>query len=332
MVVTRVSRSSFRILSYSLTEYPLVDAVTADKHYEANKLATFAVVLGIIYAVVTGIEAFGVMAAISQRLWMARIYALLSVGSALAAVAAGFMRVIVHFTLKNDLINECTRIATGDVVVYEYGFWGPTFDTKLSAGQANDYCKGIWSHDSAVEIISLIIEMLLAAFFCMLSFAYYHQLLDPTSAANVTRRPGPAAVPPRDFDDGAGAQGFPSHYNPPYLGYDAPAPARRAPPVIAEECTQRANTTAPIAARPTKALTAFDVAPLAEDVADAELEHRTDVRPGARLDELYGCTYADDPDCEALVPAEVALLLLAEPDALPVEEAEMEPLRVNDTP
>ncbi|KAH9829211.1 uncharacterized protein C8Q71DRAFT_728201 [Rhodofomes roseus] len=183
-------------------------AVTADKHYEANKLATFAVVLGIIYAVVTGIEAFGVMAAISQRLWMARIYALLSVGSALAAVAAGFMRVIVHFTLK------------------EYGFWGPTFDTKLSAGQANDYCKGIWSHDSAVEIISLIIEMLLAAFFCMLSFAYYHQLLDPTSAANVTRRPGPAAVPPRDFDDGAGAgaQGFPSHYNPPYLGYDAPAP------------------------------------------------------------------------------------------------------------
>jgi len=203
-------------------------SVTTDKHHDASKIATFAVVLGIIYAVVTGIEAFGVMIAISQRSWMARIYALLSVGSALAVVAAAFLRVIVHFTLKNDLINECTQIVTGDTLVYEYGFWGPSFETKLDGPEAATYCNNLWHHDSAVEIITLIIEMLLAALFSSLSFAYYHQLLDPTSAANVTRRPGPgpAPVPQRDFDDGAGADaGYPSHYNPPYLGYDAqPAP------------------------------------------------------------------------------------------------------------
>lgn len=34
---------------------------------EANKLALFAVVLGIMYAVVTGIETFGVLTAVSVR-------------------------------------------------------------------------------------------------------------------------------------------------------------------------------------------------------------------------------------------------------------------------
>ncbi|KZT64462.1 hypothetical protein DAEQUDRAFT_608980 [Daedalea quercina L-15889] len=197
-------------------------SVTIDKDYDANKLASFGVVLGIIYAIVTGIETFGLLTAMSQRLPMARMYALLSVGSALAVVGAGFLRVIVHFTLKSALINECTQIAKGDVVVYEYGFWGPVFETKLNAQEAASYCNGVWSHDSAVEIISLIVEILLAGFFCSLAFAYYHQLLDPRSTANVTRRPGPAMpVPQRAFDDGP-VQGFPAHYAPPYLGYDAP--------------------------------------------------------------------------------------------------------------
>ncbi|KAH9934196.1 uncharacterized protein B0H18DRAFT_979904 [Fomitopsis serialis] len=163
--------------------------------------------IGAFRSVTTDKHSFGVMTAISQRPWMARIYALLSVGSALAVVAAAFMRVIAHFTLK------------------EYGFWGPSFETKLDGPEAASYCNNLWHHDSAVEIISLIIEMLLAAFFSSLSFAYYHQLLDPTSAANVTRRPGPgpAPAPQRDFDDGPGAGAdYPSHYNPPYLGYDAP--------------------------------------------------------------------------------------------------------------
>ena len=83
----------------------------------------------------------------------------------------------------------------------------------------------------------------LAAFFCSLSFAYFHQLSDPTSAANLTRRPGPGQAPPpppaRAFDDGPGA-GFPAHYNPPYLGYDAPPEAPgpyggAKPPTYSEE-------------------------------------------------------------------------------------------------
>ena len=63
------------------------------------------------------------------------------------------------------------------------------------------------------------------------------------SAANVTRRPGPGQAPPPPppgvFDDGPSA-GFPAHYNPPYLGYDAPPEAPEPyggakPPTYSEE-------------------------------------------------------------------------------------------------
>lgn len=63
-------------------------------------------------------------------------------------------------------------------------------------------------------------------FFTMIAFAYYHQALDPTSAANVQRAPAPALGE------------HPDHYNrpydaPPYPPYGAPpygAPPYGAPP------------------------------------------------------------------------------------------------------
>ncbi|KAF9806045.1 hypothetical protein IEO21_08816 [Rhodonia placenta] len=109
-------------------------------------------------------------------MWMARLYALLTVVSALAIVGAGLIRVIVHFMLKNELIDECTKIAKGDTVIEQFGFWGPTFETKLNQSEANTCethpvlasavrlrphadCHNTWSHDSFVEIISFIIEI-----------------------------------------------------------------------------------------------------------------------------------------------------------------------------
>ncbi|EED81552.1 predicted protein [Postia placenta Mad-698-R] len=101
------------------------------------KLGTFAIVLGSVYAATCGIEIFGVTAASLQRMRMARLYALLTVVSALAIVGAGLIRVIVHFMLKNELIDECTKIAKGDTVIEQFGFWGPTFETKLNQSEAN---------------------------------------------------------------------------------------------------------------------------------------------------------------------------------------------------
>lgn len=198
-----------------------------DKSQGYPKLGTFAIVLGSIYAVTCGIEIFGVTAASLQRMWMARLYALLTVVSALAIVGAGLIRVIVHFMLKNELIDECTKIAKGDTVIEQFGFWGPTFETKLNQSEANTYCHNTWSHDSFVEIISFIIEIFITAFFSSLAFAYSHQLHDPASPANVTRAPVTEPLRPSGGEDA-----YPSHYNPPYLAYNAPqyAPPPGAPP------------------------------------------------------------------------------------------------------
>lgn len=63
----------------------------------------------------------------------------------------------------------------------------------------------------------------------MIAFAYYRQVLDPTSPANARRTP-----PSAQHNMAAAAQQpptFPEHYNPPYMAYDAPfAPPAGPPP------------------------------------------------------------------------------------------------------
>ncbi|KAI0943664.1 hypothetical protein AcW1_002769 [Taiwanofungus camphoratus] len=235
-MVARVYRSSLRpvvvVVGLISAVWSLIWAIgnfktiSVDKDHGFPKLGTFAIVLGIIYIVTCAIEAFGVTAASLQNLGMIKFYALLSVVSSFAVVGAALMRVIIHFVLKNDLITECEQVVQGDVVVYEYGIWGPTFEDRLNATQAASYCKDAWKHDSFVEIISLIIELLISVFFSAIAFAYYNQMLDPTSAANVSRAP---VTQPRD-------DAYPSHYNPPYLAYDAPeyAPPDGPPPSLYE--------------------------------------------------------------------------------------------------
>ncbi|PCH37453.1 hypothetical protein WOLCODRAFT_29116 [Wolfiporia cocos MD-104 SS10] len=212
-----------------LTKINSFQTLNVDKQQGFPKLGSFAIILGIIYAAICGIESFGMVAAGMQRLQMARMYAILSVISGLAIVGAGFMRVILHFILKHDLISECEQIAKGDVVVEQYGFWGPTFEDRLTASQAESYCNDYWKHDSFAEIISLIVEIVVALFFSTIAFAYYRQLSDPTSVANLARAPPSAQyAAPGDAPSGE----YPTHYNPPYLNYDAGyAPPPGPPPM-----------------------------------------------------------------------------------------------------
>jgi len=193
--------------------------INTDKEHGQPKLASLAIILGCIYMGACGISILGVIAACMVNRFMLRMYTLLSVVSSFAVVGAALMRVIVHFLLKSDLETECEQIVQGDTVYYQYGFWGPTYETKLTQQQATEYCTSSWSHDSFVEIIMLIVELLLAAFFTSIAFAYYRQVLDPTSPANVSRRAPVEAT----------GDTYPPHYNPPYLAYDA-APGPYAPP------------------------------------------------------------------------------------------------------
>lgn len=68
-------------------------------------------------------------------------------------------------------------------------------------------CSAAWSRESFSEIIWLFVASILAFLFASVAYSYYRQLLDPTSVANMERRPNAAthAVPP-------------AHYAPPYAG------------------------------------------------------------------------------------------------------------------
>jgi hypothetical protein len=192
---------------------------------EAGKLRIFAIVLGILYMVVTAIEAFGLFAAATQKVGMVRIYALGSGLVVLLIAATGLIRIVIHFSLKSDIINLCTDTNNGRTVVF-FGFWGPVARGTLTEQGARDWCNDSWSRGSWSEILAFLITTALAALMAAVAFSYQRQLLDPTSPANHARAPSADAR----------VGGYPSHYNPPYdagyagyTSYGAP-PNYRPPP------------------------------------------------------------------------------------------------------
>jgi hypothetical protein len=187
--------------------------INIDKDNHFSKLATFSVVLGIMYMVACVIEVFGVTAAVTQRLGLIMIYAMASVVSALLVVGASLVGVVVHFTLKNDLISECTTLSTGENGSFRFGLWGPSVSETLTPSEAASFCQNGWDHDSWADIVSLIIEIILGVLFSVMAFAYYRQMQDPTSVANTFRAPS---------NQIRGGGGYPQHYNPPYGSSSVP--------------------------------------------------------------------------------------------------------------
>ncbi|KAI0332244.1 hypothetical protein GY45DRAFT_1321306 [Cubamyces sp. BRFM 1775] len=235
-MVTRVYNNSLRpvviIIGSLVAIWSLICAIPSfqdineDKSHGQPKFAVFDIVLGTIYATACAIEVFGVIAAATQRLALVRLYAMSSLVGSLAVIAAGFIRVVIHFVFKNGLISECESIAQGEGIEIRFGIWFHHFKEKLNAQEAHDFCTSAWNRDSLNEILWLIFEIIFSIFFTMIAFAYYQQVQDPTSAANVSRAPAPAG------------DGYPDHYNrpydadpyaAPYAPYDASAAAGAAP-------------------------------------------------------------------------------------------------------
>ncbi|KAJ8487826.1 hypothetical protein ONZ51_g3920 [Trametes cubensis] len=209
-MVTRVYSNSLRPVVIIIAIWSMIWAIPSfqdineDKSHGQPKFAVFDIVLGTIYATACAIEVFGVIAAATQRLALVRLYAMLSLVGSLAVVAAGFIRVVIHFVFKNGLISECESIAQGEGIEIRFGIWFHHFKEKLNAADAKDFCTSAWNRDSLNEILWLIFEIIVSIFFTMIAFAYYQQVQDPTSAANVSRAPAPAG------------EGYPDHYNRPY--------------------------------------------------------------------------------------------------------------------
>jgi len=169
-------------------------------------LGIIALILGILFMVGLAIELFGVIAALMQRAVMVKAFAYLSILSSILILGGNMTQIVVHFTMKNNLINECTSATTGDVVYYGWGILGPSRQTTLSANEAKIWCNDAWNHDSWADIVIFVIELLLAILFVSIVFAYYRQVIDPTSPVNASR------MPLSQFR----AEGYPEQYNPPY--------------------------------------------------------------------------------------------------------------------
>ncbi|THH29818.1 hypothetical protein EUX98_g4382 [Antrodiella citrinella] len=185
-----------------------------DKDHNEPKLALFALIIGIMYLATTGITVFGIVAAAFEREKLVQTFAWSTIAAALCVCGAGFLRVIVHFIHKNDLITECTNVVTGSDVTFQFGLWGPRVHDILNPSEAAAFCKDGWNHDSVSEIISLLVEILLAVFFVFVTFGYAQQVHQTKS----DRKHAMASA--TDFEDSAvPGSSYPAYYNPPYLGY-----------------------------------------------------------------------------------------------------------------
>jgi len=120
-------------LAFSISSF---QEINTDNSNQQKKLASLSVVLGLLYVGAAAIFLFGVFAAASKRLALIRIFSFLSAGAAVVIIASGFLRTIVHFMLKNSLINECTALATGQNVVTVWGVWNTGPEHPLTPTEA----------------------------------------------------------------------------------------------------------------------------------------------------------------------------------------------------
>ncbi|KAG6885544.1 hypothetical protein C0993_000329 [Termitomyces sp. T159_Od127] len=114
------------------------------------------------------------------------------------------------FVIGTDALRECQQVTSNEELVY-FGFWGPIFTHDITPSEAAAWCQRAWDHDTWAEILALIILGILGGLFTMVTFAYYRQLLNPSSFANSGRAPSHQV---------RFGSGYPDHYNPPFYPYD----------------------------------------------------------------------------------------------------------------
>ncbi|RXW15269.1 hypothetical protein EST38_g10584 [Candolleomyces aberdarensis] len=177
----------------------------------ASALAIISIILGSIYTLICIIEGFGLFAGATQRLGPVRIFAWLSGLVFILVAGIGLTRVVIHFTMKNTIINSCISAVDGGTYVYS-GFWGPITSGRIDTASARRWCERSWDRGSWSEIIAFLATSFLAALFASVAFGFYRQLLDPSSIANSWRAP-------------VRTEAYASHYAPPYsAGQPYPPP------------------------------------------------------------------------------------------------------------
>jgi len=142
---------------------------------ETKRMEVFDTILCIFFFVIAGLEMFGVVAVVSQKILLARLYFFVSGVAALMIFSAELIRLIAHFVVKSDLIGDCRSALTGAKAETLNGAI-----TSIDAAEASRLCESDWQRGIWWDLGWLVLTSCLALLFTGLVGAYYHQLLDPS--------------------------------------------------------------------------------------------------------------------------------------------------------
>jgi len=142
----------------------------------------FDIVLGVMYSVAAVIEAYGVFAAITNKIPLVRIYAMLSFFVVALVTAIEVMRLVLHFTFKKTLIDNCVNDIRGLTVTQsDGGFFNPhTTTNTISDSEATNDCNHAWSNGIFQDVAWLLVAAIAGFVFATVNYAYYRQLIDPS--------------------------------------------------------------------------------------------------------------------------------------------------------
>ncbi|KAK6906601.1 hypothetical protein I204_00591 [Kwoniella mangroviensis CBS 8886] len=143
---------------------------------ETAKMKVFDIVQAILYFVIAGIEAFCIFIAIVQKVNLARLFAILAPAGILVNVANQILSVVIHFSMKNDLIAQCVKNETGQSA---FDSLGDT--TTINTDQAETICDNAWDRGTWSVFAWLFLTLVISLLFASILLSYYRQLLDPSS-------------------------------------------------------------------------------------------------------------------------------------------------------
>lgn len=153
-----------------------------DDQKDLGGYVKFDIVLGVLYSVIAVVEAFGIGAAWTAKLPLVRIYSMLSFFTVAVIMAAEIIRIVLHFTFKTALINNCFNdIRGGTETVTDGGiFDSHTSTSTISDSEATRLCNNSWSNGTFQDVAWLLVATIVGFVFATFNFAFYRQLVDPS--------------------------------------------------------------------------------------------------------------------------------------------------------
>jgi len=148
-------------------------------------LGQMSLIICLLYTVVSLIEIFGVICVFMRRLSLARAYTYLAFVSALFVSVAGVIAAVMFFGFAEEIILECTSLATRGKLHLRSTFQGEPWPIKrLSPKKAYKLCLIAWSRETSFQAASLFLCTLLPTALCVfIVYTYYRQVTDPTHKA-----------------------------------------------------------------------------------------------------------------------------------------------------